>query len=144
VREAVGQIITYSDDPLPGLEGGRRPPLGYLGRIEARLRVAGFSYKEIADLICDTGRAEDDRAKRRTAERSHVDRIRKRVAQFKPAVELHQKKEAAADARMEQFLRRTGYRTIHDAGVDVWLQSIEAKALDRDVKRLEAASKIGK
>jgi hypothetical protein len=142
MKEAAAQIITYEGDPLPGLEEGRRPHRAYLGKLEAILSVAGFSYRQIADLIWDTNRAEDERAKARTAERSHVERIRKRVAQLKPEVVLHKKKEAVTNQRMDQFLERTGLQ-IHDA-IDAWTQSIEFKALDRDLKRLNTAARGGK
>jgi hypothetical protein len=143
MQEAKKQIRLYKDDPLPGLEPGRRPHLGYLGRIEANLNVAGFTYEEIAALVRDNNRTEDQRSKVRTARTSHIERIRKRVARFKPAIVLQLKREALTNERMDQFLQRTGQPTIREA-FDAWTQSIESKALDRDLRRLDAEAAAGK
>jgi hypothetical protein len=53
--------------------------------------------------------------------------------------------EAATDVRIAEFLKRTRRHSLHGRGAfSAWLESPEAKALERDSRRLRAKAKAGK
>ena len=132
-REARGKITFYEDDPLPGLDA-KKPHLNYLASLEARLSLAGFSNPEIADLIPDTSRLQDEAGGVVHARDNHIDRIRKRMAKVKAKIALRQKRSALADESLAAFSKRTGMEGSQNYAA--WMESPEGKKLTAQLEEL--------
>jgi hypothetical protein len=147
-REAQAKIVTYVDDPLPGLEG--KGHFRYLAEREARLSLAGFTYDEIARLVLDNRRIDDDRnaesfddeAQRAkvlaNAQRAHAERIRKRAAEYRAEIARNIAETDLATASMHAFIARTGGK------VRDWFGSPEQEQHEKDLARLREDYPPGK
>ena len=91
-------IPRWERDSMRSVGAGGRPTLGVLAQVEWTLRSVGFSFGEIADLVCDEARREanaraeeasaasargkDTPAMKRARKMAQVERIKKRVATY--------------------------------------------------------------
>jgi hypothetical protein len=140
VRLASEKITTYEDDPLPGLKA-TKPHLDFLATLEAGLHLAGFSYAEIAALVPDAGRLEDDRRRVGSANRNHADRIRKRVAKVKPSIESKIRRSALADTSLAAFMKRTRRSRLSVRDYAAWMDSPEGKGIEAQMAAIQPRRK---
>jgi len=152
-KKAQENITEYKDDPLPGLKA-KKPHLGFLAALEARLSLAGFTYLEIADLVPDGASTDearkvaaqvDETARPSLAARfrlAHADRIRKRAAPERASIEHHRLQEALTSEWMDRFEAWTG-RPVAGNGFREWLESLEHRECEAAIAALDESPTTG-